>query len=76
MNPCRSCIVSATLVDKNIEYTRVALGFTLPPVWLVPIGVYLIKFLIGNLSHSACSEPSRTVLFPDVTFTMYARHPS
>ena len=33
-----------------IEYTRVALGCTLPPVWLEPTGVYLIKFLIGNLS--------------------------
>ena len=59
-----------------IEYTRVALGCTLPPVWLVPPGVYLIKFLIGNLSYSPCSEPSRTVLFPDVTYTMYARYPS
>ena len=39
-------------------------------------GVYLIKFLIGNLSYSPCSEPSRTVLFPEVTYTMYARHPS
>ena len=27
----------------SIEYTRVALGCTLPPVWLVPTGVYLIK---------------------------------
>ena len=61
---------------RTIEYTRVALGCTLPPVWLVPTGVYLIKFLIGNLSYSPCSEPGRTVLFPDVTSTgtMYARH--
>ena len=36
---------------------------------------YLIKFLIGNLSYSPCSEPSHTVLFPDVMYTMYARHP-
>ena len=35
----------------HIEYTRVALGCILPPVWLVPTGVYLIKFLIGNLSY-------------------------
>ena len=28
------------------------LGCTLPPVWLVPTGVYLVKFLIGNLSYS------------------------
>ena len=54
----------------TIEYTRVALGCTLPPVW--PRS-YLIKFLIRNLSNSPCSEPSRTVLFPDVMFT---RHPS
>ena len=49
-----------------IEYTRVALACTLPPMWLVPTGVYLIKYLIGNLSYGPCSEPSRTVLFPDV----------
>ena len=43
-----------------------ALGFTLPPVWLkVSTSVYLIKCLIGNLSYSPCSEPSCTVLFPD-----------
>ena len=30
-----------------IEYTRVALGCTLPPVWLVSTGVYLIKFGYG-----------------------------
>ena len=45
----------------TIEYTRVALGCTLPPEWLVPTGVYLIKFLIGNLSYSPSSEPSSTV---------------
>ena len=39
-------------------------------------GVYLIKFLIRNLSYSPCSKPSRAVLFPDVMVTMYARHPS
>ena len=62
-------------VGPNIEYTRVALGCTFPPKWLVPTGVYLITFLIGNLSYmySPCSEPSSTVLFPDVTYTMYAR---
>ena len=63
-------------VDVPIEYTRVSLGSTLPHVWLVPTGVYLIKFIIGNLSYSPCSEPSHTVLFPDVTYMMYARHPS
>ena len=36
---------------------------------------YLIKFLIRNLSYSLCSQPNRTVLFPDVMFTMYARNP-
>ena len=56
----------------TIEYTRVALGCTLPPVWLE---LYLIKFLIRNLSYSPCSEPSRTVLSREVTYTMYARHP-
>ena len=35
---------------------------------------YLIKFSIRNLSYSPCSEPSRTVLLPDVIYTMYARH--
>ena len=40
-------------------------------------GLYLIKFLFGNLSYNPCSEPSRTVLLDlDVMFTMYARHPS
>ena len=65
-----------TINVRTIEYTGVALGCTLPPVWLVPTGVYLIKFLIGTLSYSPCSKPSRTVLLPDVTHTMYARHPS
>ena len=32
-------------------------------------GLYLIKFLIGNLSYSPCSEPSRTVLLLDVMYT-------
>ena len=59
----------------SIEYTRVALGCTLPPVWLGPTGVYLIKFLIGNLSNSPCNEPSLTVLFLDVTYTMYTASP-
>ena len=31
--------------------------------------VYLIYFLIGNLSYSPCSEPSRIVLLLDVMFT-------
>ena len=71
------CVTAAQpLVVLLIEYTRVALGCTLPPVWPMPTGVYLIKFLIGNLSYSPCSEPRHTVLFPDVTYTMYARHPS
>ena len=35
---------------------------------------YLIKFSIGNLSYSPCSEPSHTVLLPDVLYKMYARH--
>ena len=48
-------------VINSIEYRRVALGCTLPPVWLVPAGVYLIKFLIGNRSYSSCIEPSHTV---------------
>ena len=52
-----------------------ALGCTLPPVWLVPTGVYLIKFLIRNLSYSPCSEPSRTVLFPNVTYTLHNVRP-
>ena len=55
---------------------RVAHQCTVPPVWLVPKGVYLIIFLIGNLSYIPCSEPSRTVLFLDQMYTMYARHPS
>ena len=42
---------------------------TAPPVWLVPTGVYLITFLIGNLSYSPCSEPSRAVLFLDLMYT-------
>ena len=32
-------------------------------------GVYLIYFLIGNLSYIPCSEPSRTVLLLDVMYT-------
>ena len=46
-----------------------ALDCTLPPVWLVPTGVYLIYFLIGNLSYSPGSEPSHTVLFLDVMYS-------
>ena len=38
-------------------------------------GVYLIKFLIRNLSCTPCSKPSRTVRLLDVMYTMYARHP-
>ena len=30
---------------------------------------YPIKFSIRNLSYSSCSEPSRTVLLPDVMYT-------
>ena len=45
------------MLAKYIEYTRVALGCTLLPVWLAHTGVYLIKFLIVNLSYSPCSEP-------------------
>ena len=37
---------------------------------------YLIKFSIRNLSYSPSSEPSQTVLLPDVMYTMYARRPS
>ena len=37
--------------------------------------IYLIKFLIRNLSYSPSSEPSRTVLLLDIMYTMYARHP-
>ena len=37
---------------------------------------YLIQFSFRNLSNSPCSEPSCTVLLPDVMYTMYARHPS
>ena len=33
--------------------------------------IYLIKFSIRNLSYSPCSEPSRTVLLPDVMYIMY-----
>ena len=80
LKPCVFKFCGAGATTKRFyfltkEYTRVALGCkcTLPPVWLVPTGVYLIKFLIGNLSYSPCSEPSHTVLFPDVTYTMYAQ---
>ena len=52
---------------------RGALDCTVSPVWLVPTGVYLITFLIGNLSYSPCNEPSRTVLILDQMYTMYAR---
>ena len=52
---------------------RVAHQCTAPPVWLVPTCVYLIKFLIWNLSYSLCNEPSCTVLFLNLMYTMYAR---
>ena len=58
---------------SRIEYTRVALGCSVHS--RLCGRSYLIKFLIRNLSYSPCSEPSRTVLFSDVMFTMYARHP-
>ena len=67
------CVVEGVRT-LSIENTRVALGCTLPPVWLVPTGVHLIKFIIGNLSYSPCSKPSRTVLLLDVMCTMYACH--
>ena len=57
--------------DRTIEYTRAALACTVPPVWLE---LYLVKFLIKNLSYSPCmySEPSHTVIFLNVMYTMYA----
>ena len=65
---CVHCIEEkdcmARFATGAIENTRVALGCTLPPVWLVPTSVYLIIFLIGKLSYSPCSEPSHTVFFP------------
>ena len=54
------------------NYTREALACTVQSRlcgWS-----YLIKFSIGNLSYSPCSEPSHTVLLPDVLYKMYARH--
>ena len=59
---------------RLIEYTRVALGSTV--LSRLCGRSYLIKFLIGNLSYSPCSKPSRTVLLLNVMFTMYPRHPS
>ena len=58
----------------HIEYSRVALPCTLPPVWLH--GVYLIYFLIGNLSYIPCSEPSRSVRLLDVMYTTDPHHKS
>ena len=60
----------------NIEYSRGALPCTLPPVWLVSRTVYLIYFLIGNLSYTTCSEPSRTDLLLDVMYIMDSHHRS
>ena len=60
------------LVDvpiEKVQYISVALDCTVPPVWLVLMGVYLIYFLIGNLSYSPSSEPSRIVLFLDVMYS-------
>ena len=53
---------------EKVHY-RGTLGCTLPHVWLVPTGVYLIYVLIGNLSYTPWSEPSRTLLFLDVMNT-------
>ena len=36
---------------------------------------YLVKFLSGNLSYTLFSEPSRTALLPDVTYTLHNVHP-
>ena len=57
-----------------IEYSRVALPCTLPPVWLELR--YRIHFLIGKLSYSPSSDPSLAVLLLDVMYTMYAHHRS
>ena len=57
------------------NYTREALACTVYTVQSRLCGwSYLIKFSIGNLSYSPCSEPSHTVLLPDVLYKMYARH--
>ena len=66
---CKAIVVNKPH-RKNTLYQKV-----LASVWLLPTVVYLIKFLIGNLSYSPCSEPSRTVLLLDVMYTMYARPP-
>ena len=67
------CLV-VIIIEYTIEWPSVVHSSLC--AWLVPTGVYLISFLIGKISYSPCSEPSRTVLFPDLTYTMYARHPS
>ena len=47
------------------KYTRGALPLYSPAC---VAGVYLIYFLIGNLSYTPCCEPSRTVLLLDVIY--------
>ena len=74
MVACNGVIPLATLdsgSDRTIEYTRAALACTVPPVWLE---LYLVKFLIKNLSYSLCMyrETSHTVIFLNVMYTMYA----
>ena len=58
----------------TIEYCRGALPCTYTPACVAVI--YLIYFLIGNLSYTPCSEPSRTVLLLDVMYTTDPHHRS
>ena len=67
--PPLSCLLCSNHRVVHYCECRRALGCTLPPEWLVSSTVYLIYYLIGNLSYTSSSEPSLTVLLLDVMYT-------